>query len=181
MSSLDNRLKRYLYIWLIAAGIGIIIGSLFQSSYFDELKEINDSFFNNISNYPVYMGTQENIFLLFKVICKRILPFGLMWVLEKTDFVIPYIMWFLVSRGFFFGFFVSFMGICYKLKAVKLMFGILFPHMLVYAAVFIFVILCITKGIKRKKRIVVLALAVIMLAGCLMETYLSPVILGGVI
>ena len=179
MSSLRS-CRRYLYVWLVFAAVGVILGSLFRSSYFDDLKQINDSFFNNLTNYPIYIGKQENIFLLFKIICKRFAPFLLMWMLEYTYFNAPYIMWFCASRGFFTGFFVCFITMCYKLQAFKIIAGMVFPQMIFYTLVYILSIICVTEGLKRRKKTVMILLAVMLLTGCITETFLNPKFLGWV-
>ena len=49
-----DRVKRYGAVFGIALVVGILSGSLFKSSYFNELKEIMDAFCNDVVNFHFF-------------------------------------------------------------------------------------------------------------------------------
>lgn len=174
-----DRVKRYGAVYGIALVVGILSGSLFKSSYFNELKDVMDAFCNDVVNHPIYMGRGENLVLLFRIIIKRGFPFLLMWVLaDGSRYKMPYIIWFLASRGYAMGFMCQFFAYAYTKDAFKLIPAYYFPHYLLYAAVFGFTILYITSGYQKKRNILIAILGLIFVAGALLEAYVNPDLLS---
>lgn len=176
-----DRVKRYSAVFGIALVVGILSGSLFKSSYFNELKEIMDAFCNDVVNHSLYMGRGENFVLLIRIIVKRGFPFFLMWVLSDSRYKMPYIIWFLISRGFAMGFMCQFFVYAYTKSAFKLILAYYFPHYLLYAVVFGLTILYLTSGLQRKRGVLMAMLGMIFIVGALLEAYVNPDLLSMVV
>jgi len=168
------RVKRYGVIFLIAFVIGIITGSLFKSSYFNELKSVMDIFEGNAINYSLYMGSEEKLVFLVNVLIKRCIPFMLLWILAgNKQMSIIYIVWLCISNGYVFGFMCRFFVAAYKGMALKIIPAFYFPHYIFYAFTFGISVIYITLGIKKKKTVVG-GLVLLHIIGALLETYVNP-------
>ncbi len=170
--------KIYVIIIAVCFFIGILFGSLSQSSYFDVLKAVVDSFSESVVNRMLYLGKEEQILLFLKVLAKHAGPFALIWLLSNTVAGKPYIVWLCVSRGFVSGFWCCFLAMAYRLQAIKLIPLWYFPQILLYIIVFGFSVLYITENLQRKKQFVIIILSVLLIAGCIFETYINPICLS---
>lgn len=162
---------------LACAGVGIIAGSLFKGSYFDAMQEIVNSFGNNILNQILCFGSNEKLFLLLKVIIKRLIPFILVWLLSSTVAGKPYIIGMLAFNGFTAGFWCCFVGMSYGQEAIALIFAWYFPHLIFYAISYCISIIYITENYRSRKFMLISLLTALMLTGCVLETYINPIIL----
>ena len=170
--------KRYLILTCSCLGIGVITGSLFRGSYFNELKGIIDGFQGDVMNRLLYMGNKENTLLLIRVLFTRFIPFVLMWLLAKTVAKTPYFLWVCISRGFWIGCWCCFLAMAYGTASIRLIHMWYFPQLLFYFVVYGGSLWYITEGIKKRKVIIITLLTILLLTGCLLETYVNPTCLS---
>ncbi len=170
--------KKYSLLFVVCAFLGVLAGSLFKSSYFDALKSVTDNFIDYVINRFLYMGSTEKCVLLFKIAVKRVGPFILMWLLSLTVARIPYIVWLCAKSGFLTGFFICFMIMAYGIDACKYIPVWYCPQIIIYAFVYGFSIIYITENLQKRKKPVVVFLAFLLFAGCLLEAYVNPVCLS---
>lgn len=177
-----NRLKKFLIIFGTSIFLGILFGSLFRSSYFNELKAVMDRYSTDVVNHSLYMGAGENIVLFVKIIVKRGIPFIMLWILsDNKRFRMPFILWICISEGFMLGFMCQFFVYSYPELAIKLIPAYFFPHYLMYIVAYGLSMLYITSDLSRRKGVLIMLLSILMIAGAAAETLVNPELLAGVL
>ncbi|WFR60015.1 stage II sporulation protein M [Anaerocolumna sp. AGMB13025] len=181
-----------LKLGLIILGVGVLLGflfaRLFKGFYWNSMDLINTDYLYRIRdttiNYPV---------LLRYVLWNVYRDFVLFWVVCATAVGIPYMALCIVYSGFQGGFFLTVILMKYHFKGILLIFGYTFPHYLLYIPV---AFMCLRTGYwlcrsmyyektgKKgraeriaKQLLVITGLALILLIGALLETYVSSFIL----
>lgn len=173
--------KKYIILACVCAVFGIITGSLFRSSYFDALKTIVDDYLENINNNYDSLDSSEFVYMLFRNIIKRIEPFAILWLLSGIEFVRVFIAWLFAKWGYIFGFITCFIVMAYKYSSIGIVIAWFMPQGLVYGIVYILSMLYIMYGLTRKKGIIITLLSILMIAGCVCETYVNPLFIRMVI
>lgn len=169
--------KKYLILMLACAGIGIITGSLFRSSYFDALEKLVSSFGNYVINQSLYMNSSDKLFLFFKIVIKRIVPFILLWLLAETVAGRVYMVLLCGSSGYVTGFWGCFLAMLYGGLSVRIIVAWYFPQVILYVLAYLVTILYITGGYTQRKKVLITLLTVILIAGCALEAYINPICL----
>lgn len=178
-------------IIILAAGIlsGFVFARVFQGYYWNSMDLIDTDYLHRIRDtaidYPV---------LLRYVLWNIYRSFILFWILCATAIGIPYMVFCILYGGFQCGFFLTVILMRYGFKGVLLIFGYTFPHYLLYIPV---AFLCLRTGYwlcrsmyydnkmgrrGRAERIIrhlllIGALALALLAGGLLETYVASFLL----
>jgi stage II sporulation protein M len=178
-------------LFILAAGIlaGFLFARIFKGFYWDSMYLTDTNYLERIRetaiDYPV---------LLRYVLWNVFRSFILFWILCATAIGIPYMVFCILYGGFQCGFFLTVILMRYGFKGILLIFGYTFPHYLLYIPV---IFLCLRTGYwlcksmyydtkvgKRGKaeRIVrhlllIAALAIVLLIGGLLETYVSSFLL----
>lgn len=172
--------KRYIILTCVSAVLGIVTGSLFKSSYFDTLKSIVDDYFANIINYDS-MSNSELVYMLFRILQKRIRPFVILWLLSGIEFVRVFIAWLFVKWGYMAGFITCFVVMAYRYSSFGIIFAWFMPQILIYGIAYFLSFLYIMCDFNRKKWIIITLLSLLMIAGCVCETYVNPMCIKNVL
>ena len=167
--------KRYMILACVCAVFGIITGSLFRGSYFDALKAIIDDYFENITCNFDTLGSSEMIHMLFRLLVKRLRPFAILWILSKVEFVRVFIAWLFAKWGYIAGFITCFIVMAYGKSSPGIIAAWAMPQILIYGIVYLMSIVYIMYDFKKKKAIIITLLSLLMIAGCVCETYINPV------
>lgn len=177
-----NRLKKFMIIFGTAIFLGVLFGSLFKSSYFNELKTVMDRYSTDVVNHSLYMGVGENCVLFVKIMVKRGMPFFLLWMLsDNRKLRLPLIAGICIYEGFILGFVCCFFVYAYAGFAIKLIPAYYFPHYLLYTVAYGLSMLYITSGLSKRKGILIIILSGILMAGILTETLVNPELLARVL
>ncbi len=176
---------------ILAAGIilGFLFARIFRGFYWNSMDLIDTDYLHRIRDtvidYPV---------LLRYVLWNIYRNFILFWIISATAVGIPYMTFCILYGGFQCGFFLTVILMRYSLKGILLIFGYTFPHYLLYIPV---VFLCLRTGYwlcrgmyydnktgRRGKAeriarhlILIMLLALVLLIGGLLETYVASFIL----
>ncbi|MFU0828022.1 MAG: Stage II sporulation protein M [Lachnoclostridium sp.] len=178
---------------LIIFGGGILAGFLFarifKDLYWDTLYLTDADYLRQIRetviDYPVLLR-----YVLWNIFRK----FFLFWILCSTALGLPYLVFCILYGGFQCGFFLTVILLRYGFKGILLIFGYTFPHYLLYIPV---IFLCLRTGYwlcksmyydrKVGKRgrtekiirhlLLILVLALVLLIGGLLETYVASFLL----
>lgn len=193
-NTIDKQKKYYkllLILLIVTILIGIIYGILISKSdkayvvgeiekFFDGMKSLE-----NISYSTSFLNT---------VLAQLLFVFG-MWLLGISIIGIPVILFLFLVKGFYLGFSITSMIHAFGLKGILTSFTYLFPHQLIFLvvgllltfyathfSVKLFSYLFLHKNVnfrnvtKKYSKILIISL-VISLLGCLLETFLSPILL----
>ena len=178
-------------LFILAAGIvfGFLFARIFKGYYWNSMELINTDYLYKIRDaaidYPV---------LLRYVLWNIYRSFILFWIISATAIGIPYMALCILYGGFQCGFFLTVILMRYNLKGILLIFGYTFPHYLIYIPV---AFLCLRTGywlcrsmyydnkLGRKGKaekiarhiILIILLALVLLIGALLETYVSSFLL----
>jgi len=195
MNYLRTKLRKFgeVKIGILILGIGFILGLLFavvgKGLYWNQINIIDDEYVTKIRE-TVF---QHNVLLKY-VLWNNLKVFLLFWILCSTALGIPYIVLSLTYGGFKIGLFITVIMMRYGVKGILLLFAYTFPQFLIYLPVAFVSLragywLCKsmyhetrlgTKG--KMERIIkhlglIFILGIILILGCLMETYIGSFIL----
>ncbi len=176
--------------FLLGGGIilGFLFARIFKRFYWNSMELIDADYLYRIRvtviDYPVFLR-----YVLWNVYRN----FILFWIITATAIGIPYMTFCILYGGFQCGFFLTAILMRYGLKGILLIFGYTFPHYLLYIPV---AFLCLRIGYwfcrgmydnKAGRRgrteriakhlILILLLALVLLIGGLLETYVGSFIL----
>lgn len=160
--------------------IGFLVGVILFICFREQIAQYLDVFYNNfIANLLEYELNYR--ILLKKVIEKRVQSFLLLAIFGISVLGIFYVICFLACKGFFLGFLLASMVFQFGGKGILL--GVLygFPHIFFYAPVMysmMYKAYCMELNGLKKKAIwqeipVVILLLVVLLIGCVSETYVN--------
>ncbi|MBE5937166.1 MAG: hypothetical protein E7265_03950 [Lachnospiraceae bacterium] len=169
--------KRYIILTFVCTMIGIITGSLFQSSYFNGLKELMDNYFMGIKSRMEYLDANDNIQILLRTIIKRFGSFVIMWLLGELAVVRIYIAWLCGKFGVVSGFLIIFFLMAYQTRGIIIILLWSMPQIILYGIAYIGSALYIIYGFSRRKGIIITLLSILLAAGCICETYVNPMLM----
>lgn len=170
--------KRYIILALICALLGVITGSLFKGSYYDELKRMFDIFFEDIRSRLTYLTESDRVYLLLDIVQKRIKALIILWLLSGLPIVRLYIAWIWGYIGYIGGFLSCFMFMAYKGQAAVILVLWGMPHIILYGIAYIVAMYYIVNEFRRKKAAVIVATLLLLILGCVCEAYVNPMMLG---
>lgn len=184
-----NSVYAALLILILGLFSGVLFANLFRTSYSQQLFLYKEKIFVQI------IGEEINYSGLFSYILRNnIKEFAVFWLLSITILGIPYIIYKIVSFGFFTGFFLSVISMQYGTKGILLVLAYIFPHGILYIPI---ALLCVYKGfqlcntIYKDRRysngsikqiikpylMLILILFIVLLIGSFLEAYLGSSLL----
>ncbi len=184
-----GEVKLGLFILTTGIVLGFLFARIFKGYYWNSMELINTDYLYKIRDtaidYPV---------LLRYVLWNIYRSFVLFWIISATAIGIPYMALCILYGGFQCGFFLTVIFMRFNLKGILLIFGYTFPHYLIYIPI---AFLCLRTGywlcrsmyydnkLGRKGKaekiarhiILIILLALVLLIGALLETYVSSFLL----
>ncbi|MBE5960352.1 MAG: hypothetical protein E7256_03035 [Lachnospiraceae bacterium] len=182
-----------LVLFISSMIIGILCSRLGSGLFIDGVDSLNDSYFSVIKQMDIEYGS-----LFFYTAGTHLKSFFLFFAISITVLGIPYIVYKIISAGFYMGFLLSALCLQYQLKGILLAAAYVCPQALIYVPVIIGCLKygyhvaaevsagsehsishCIGILLKDKKLIIILLIGVI--AGALVETFLGSFLLRKVL
>lgn len=185
--------KFIILILIFGVIIGTVFANFFREEFFYDLKTLTSINLSSMNKIDINYGV-----LLKYVLVKNFKPYLLIWILNITILGIPFMILFILYSGFFAGFMVSIFTINYGLKGILLFLAYLFPQYLIYIPVFIITLWrgytlynenLNYKNINNKgnnhsfwdKFIMFFMLALFLIIGSVVETYVNTYIVKNII
>lgn len=195
MHFLKTKLRKFgeVKIGILILGIGFLLGLIFSVAfkglYWNQINIIDDKYISKIRDTIL-----DHSVLLEYVLWNNLRIFILFWIFCSTALGIPYITLSLAYGGFKMGLFITVIMMRYGIKGILLLFAYTFPQFLVYLPV---AFVCFRAGYwlcksmyhetrlgskGKMERVVkhlglIFVLAIVLILGCLMETYIGSFIL----
>ncbi len=170
--------KKYSILTAVCIFAGVMAGRLFADSYFDALKDVTDNFIDYVINRFLYIGNDEQFFLITRIVIKRMGGYMLLWLFSLTPVCVPYIIWLCAKNGFLFGVFSGFMFMAYGKNAFIYLIAWYFPQYIIYIIVYLVTILYIIKNLQMNTKAVIITLSILLFAGCILEAYVNPIFMS---
>ena len=170
--------KKYSILTAICIFAGVMTACLFADSYFEELKNVTDDFIDYVINRFLYIGNDEQFFLIARITFKQMGSYVLLWLFSLTPVFAPYIVWLCVKNGFLLGAFSAFMFMAYEKKAFIYLIAWYFPQYIIYIIVYLITILYIIKNLQMNTKAVIITLSILLFAGCILEAYVNPIFMS---
>ena len=126
--------KKYSILTAICIFAGVMTACLFANSYFEALKNVTDDFIDYVINRFLYIGNDEQFFLVARITFKQMGSYVLLWLFSLTPVFAPYIVWLCVKNGFLLGAFSAFMFMAYEKKAFIYLIAWYFPQYIIFSA-----------------------------------------------
>lgn len=180
-------------IAIVALLFGVVMGTIFANLF--KNIYLNSSTLTDSLNIDKINMLQINYGSLLKlVLVSNYKKFFLVWLLSLTVLGIPFIIMFILYHGFSIGFIISVVTMEYGIKGILLFFSYLFPQYIIYIPVYIITLwkayqMCtdmyntnrtVSRGrmnLLVKNFPMILILAVLLLLGVIVETYLNTFIM----
>lgn len=132
--SLGLKKREPLTIAMVLFFASVILGCVFsrisQGLLLNSVDSLNSRYFSTIKSMEIDYGD----FFRY-ILTAKIKPFFLFWVLSLTFLGLPYMGWYLLSRGFQVGYLMMTLWMHYGIKGGILYFAYLFPQELVFVPV----------------------------------------------
>lgn len=174
---------------IIGLFFGVLFANVFQKSYDKQMLNYQNNVFSSITSSEIDYSS-----LFGYVLTKNFGEFAVFWLLCITILGVPYMVYKIISFGFFAGFFISAVSMQYGIKGILLVLAYVFPHGLLYLPI---AVISLYKGyelctsIYRDRRnhissitavikprlVVILTLAVVLIVGSFLEAYVGSFIL----
>lgn len=162
-----SKIKELILLFLLGFFLGGIIFFLFQKSYIDILHQMD----LGVANW----AEKETPFirLLIYTIYEQGKYFVLLWLLSATYIAVPYMIVFVVYKGFGYGFLFSFFISIHGVKGIMFSLGSLFPQALLLIPMYLFLFQFVYRGKKEKRMLVLFLLSGVLIMACFLEAYFN--------